>query len=144
MIASSYTQGFKLPFAVQVALLHDTVEDTDTTIKELKENFGENIANAVSALSKDKNLPIDEQFTDNLNRIKKQPKEVWAVKLADRITNLQSAPRNWSYDKRKGYLKEAQIILDELGKSNDSLAKRLEAKISEYRNQNKRYLLDNF
>jgi len=144
MIASSYTKGFKLPFAVQVALLHDTVEDTDTTIKELKENFGENIANAVSALSKDKNLPIDEQFTDNLNRIKKQPKEVWAVKLADRITNLQSAPRNWSYDKRKGYLKEAQIILDELGKSNDSLAKRLEAKISEYRNQNKRYLLDNF
>lgn len=124
--------------------MHDTVEDTDTTIKELKENFGENIANAVSALSKDKNLPIDEQFTDNLNRIKKQPKEVWAVKLADRITNLQSAPRNWSYDKRKGYLKEAQIILDELGKSNDSLAKRLEAKISEYRNQNKRYLLDNF
>jgi len=44
-------------FAAQVALLHDTIEDTATTYDEIKEIFSEKIADAVLALSKDSNLP---------------------------------------------------------------------------------------
>jgi (p)ppGpp synthase/HD superfamily hydrolase len=69
---------------------------------------------------------------DCLIRIKKLPKEVWAVKLADRITNLQSPPSHWDNEKKKTYIEEAQLILRELREGNVFLAKRLEGKIEEY------------
>ena len=50
LIAGSNTNGFDLGFAVQVALLHDTIEDTSTTFDELVNTFGLPIAMAVSAL----------------------------------------------------------------------------------------------
>ena len=144
LVASSHTNDFNLTYAVQVALLHDTIEDTETTFDEIKERFGEDIAIAVLALSKDNELPKDKQITDSLTRIKVLQKEVWAVKLADRITNLQPPPAEWIADKNIQYAKDAQIILDELRDGNQYLAERLEAKISEYRNLNKRFLLDDF
>lgn len=144
LVAAIHTRNFNLNFAVQVALLHDTLEDTETTFDELQVSFGKEIAIAVQALSKNEKLPKDKQILDSIIRIKKLQKEVWAVKLADRITNLQPAPDDWSEEKILQYLKESQIILDELGEGNQYLAKRLKAKIPEYRNQNKKYLLDDF
>lgn len=141
-MAASHTKDFNLIYAIQAALLHDTIEDTETTFDEIKKSFGEDIAIAVLALSKDNNLPKDRQISDSLARIKKLQKEVWAVKLADRITNLQPPPANWSRAKNIKYLKESQFILDELKEGNQYLAKRLEAKISESRNRLKRFLLD--
>ena len=69
---------------------------------------------------------------DSLMRIKKLPVEVWAVKLADRITNLQPPPSHWDNEKKKKYRTEAQFILDELGTGNLFLANRLKEKILEY------------
>jgi len=132
LIAGSKEPRFNVAFAVQVALLHDTLEDTLTTFDELKDKFGIRFAQSVSALSKNKNLPKSQQMQDSIDRIKEMQKEVWAVKLADRITNLQKPPARWSLKKKKAYHAEAKIILEELGKGNDYLAKRLEAKITEY------------
>jgi guanosine-3',5'-bis(diphosphate) 3'-pyrophosphohydrolase len=137
-----HTKDFNLIYAIQAALLHDTIEDTETTFDEIKDSFGEDIAIAVLALSKDENLPKDKQIADSLARIKKLQKEVWAVKLADRITNLQPPPANWSRAKNIRYLKESQIILDELRDGNQYLANRLEAKITESHNRLKRFLID--
>ena len=50
MIAASNSENFDLGFAVQVALLHDTIEDTSTKIEELENKFGADIAQAVLAL----------------------------------------------------------------------------------------------
>jgi guanosine-3',5'-bis(diphosphate) 3'-pyrophosphohydrolase len=132
MIAGSYTTDFDLDFAVQVALLHDTLEDTSTTFTELETIFGRNIAEAVLALSKDNNLPKEKQMLDSLNRINKLQSETWAVKMADRITNLQPPPSLWDHEKKIKYREEAVIILDELKSGNPYLAKRLEKKIEEY------------
>ena len=41
---------------------------------------------------------------DSLKRIKKMSHEVWAVKMADRITNLQPPPKGWSAKKKEHYL----------------------------------------
>ena len=142
LMAAPLTQDFNLKYAIQAALLHDTIEDTATTFDEIKEDFGEDIAIAVLALSKDENLAKDKQTDDSLTRIKKLQKEVWAVKLADRITNLQPPPPIWSRAKNIEYLQESQVILDELQDGNQYLAKRLEAKIAESRNRLKRFLLD--
>jgi guanosine-3',5'-bis(diphosphate) 3'-pyrophosphohydrolase len=134
VIASAYSGGFDLGFAVQVALLHDTMEDTSTGFGELEHRFGVEIAKAVSSLTKNKGLPQELRMLDSLTRIKKLPAEVWAVKLADRITNLQAPPPDWDKEKRIKYQKEARIILGELKDGNVFLARRLEAKIEEYGN----------
>jgi guanosine-3',5'-bis(diphosphate) 3'-pyrophosphohydrolase len=103
-----------------------------TTFEEIKEHFGENIADAVMALTKNEDLPNELQTPDSLSRIKKLQKEIWAVKLADRITNLQPPPSQWNKQKRINYQEEARMILDELKDGNQYLAKRLKEKIDEY------------
>ncbi len=136
-MAAAFTTNFNLNYAIQVAILHDTIEDTTTTYDEIKEKFGEDIAIAVLALSKDKKLPKDQQIIDSLIRIKKLQKEVWAVKMADRITKLQPPPAKWTEKKINRYHKKSQIILDELKEGNQYLGKRLEAKIFEYGSRDK-------
>ena len=58
------------------SILHDTIEDTSATFEEVKENFGEKIANGVFALTKNSSLEKKEQMKDSLERIKQQPKEI--------------------------------------------------------------------
>jgi len=132
MIAASNSENFDLGFAVQVALLHDTIEDTSTKIEELENKFGADIAQAVLALTKNTDLLKDEQMQDSLTRIKELQPEVWAVKLADRITNLQPPPLHWDNQKKINYQYEARVLLKELNSGNKYLAMRLEAKIVEY------------
>lgn len=133
MVAAQNTTDFDLNFAVQVAILHDTIEDTSTTYKEIEENFGTEVAIGVMALTKNEELPRDSHVADSLNRIKKLRKEVWAVKLADRITNLQPPPNNWSRQKRLKYLEDAKLILEELKEGNEYLADRLGSEIEKYK-----------
>jgi len=132
LMAASNTKDFNLNYAIQMALLHDTIEDTATTYQEIQENFGLDIAIGVLALTKNEELPKEQQIQDSLNRIKKSPHEVWSVKLADRITNLQPPPEEWSTEKRIVYQQDARLILEELRDGNAYLAKRLQAKIQEY------------
>ncbi|MEI6277342.1 MAG: HD domain-containing protein [Prolixibacteraceae bacterium] len=132
LITGSETIGFDLGFAVQVALLHDTIEDTTTTFDELAASFGVDVALAVQALSKDSQLSKEQGMQDSLIRIKKLQAEVWAVKLADRITNLQPPPTYWDKEKRTRYREEAKVILSELKDGNEYLAKRLAKKIELY------------
>lgn len=132
LIAYSNTNHFNLILAIQVALLHDTMEDTDTTFEEIVLYFGQVVADGVAALTKNNHLPKEFQMEDSLKRIREQPKEIWAVKLADRITNLQAPPKHWSDSKRMEYRNEAMFILQELKDGNQYLATRLELKIDEY------------
>lgn len=119
--------------AVLCALLHDTIEDTEATFETVALRFGDAVAQGVLALSKDKTLPgKTAQMADSLARIKAQPKEVWMVKLADRITNLQPPPAHWSREKAGAYRDEASVILEALGPANITLARRLRHKIEHY------------
>jgi (p)ppGpp synthase/HD superfamily hydrolase len=123
---------------VLCALLHDTIEDTSVTHDDLNREFGKDVADGVLALSKNKQLLTkDEQMQDSLNRIKQQPHEIWMVKLADRITNLQPPPAYWNDEKIRNYRKEAMLIRDELGTASEYLAMRLTTKIGRYLNYGK-------
>ena len=118
---------------VLCALLHDAIEDTDTTYNEIKNEFSVEVADGVLALTKDKDLPTKkEQMEDSIYRIKQQPKEVWMVKLCDRITNLQPPPKHWNKEKIEKYRAEASFILEQLGEANLFLAQRLKSKIDSY------------
>lgn len=132
-MAALNTKNFDLDYAVQVALLHDTIEDTCTTAEELRNIFGQEITDGVIALTKDETLREEEQIPDSVRRTKKLRKEAWAVKLADRITNLQAPPSDWNNDKIFHYMKISELILSELKDGNEYLAERLEKVISDYR-----------
>jgi (p)ppGpp synthase/HD superfamily hydrolase len=115
--------------AVCAALLHDTIEDTGATHGELAA-FGQRVADGVQALSKDKSTP--DPMADSLRRIRMQPREIWMVKLADRITNLAPPPAHWSRDKCRAYRDEAIVIADTLGTASAALDARLRARIASY------------
>ncbi len=122
---NSFNEKFDLDFAVQLALLHDTLEDTETSVEEISSIFGKDIADGVVALTKNDNLLKNEKMNDSLNRIKLSKKEVAIVKLADRITNLQTPPTHWDKSKIESYKNEAAEILNQLNGSNEYLEQRL-------------------
>ena len=132
MMAHADKANFDLEFALQVALLHDVLEDTDTSFEALVEEFSRPIAEAVLALTKNEDLPTEEQIPDSLERIRSFPKEVWAVKLADRISNMQQPPPSWSLEKKQNYCRMAEKILNKLKGGNAYLEKRLQEKIKAY------------
>ena len=118
--------------ALSCALLHDVVEDTGIGPERVEREFGQAVADGVRALSKDPSLPKARRMDDSLRRICLQPPEVWLVKLADRVVNLQRPPSHWSAAKVAEYRGEARRILDALGEASPMLAARLERKIAAY------------
>ncbi len=122
-----------IDLGVQCALLHDTLEDTPTKAETVASLFGADVCAGVMALSKDPNLPDKaSQMADSLSRIHKQPREVWMVKMADRITNLSEPPHYWTREKVLKYQAEAEQILSALGPASLTLAERLRKRIDHY------------
>jgi len=124
--------GHDEDLAMSCALLHDTIEDTQVRFEQLEAHFGRPIAEGVLALSKAEALPKDQQMPDSLRRIRAQPREVWLVKLADRIVNMQPPPKHWDGTKIAQYKAEARTILAALGEASPLLAARLAQKIEAY------------
>ena len=67
-----------------------------------------------------------------MRRIRECPREVWVVKLADRITNLDEPPHYWTAEKRRGYQAEARRIHAALAEAHAVLGARLAARIEAY------------
>lgn len=135
MNASKNTSDFNTDLAVKCAFLHDTIEDTNFSIEDLEKEYGQEVKEGVLALTKNTDLEKKHQMIDSLKRIKAQPKEVWAVKMADRICNLYAPPYYWNDSKKEKYLEEAKIIYEYLKEGNDYLAKRLSEKIEAYKDK---------
>jgi (p)ppGpp synthase/HD superfamily hydrolase len=131
--ALSAESGRNGDLAIQCALLHDTIEDTDTSYDRIESIFGVKVADGVAALSKNPDLGKSQQLIDSLERIKQQPIEVWMVKLADRISNLQPPPPHWTQEKILRYRDEAIEIHTHLQSASPFLSTRLAAKIQTYR-----------
>ncbi|GAA6620166.1 HD domain-containing protein [Scytonema sp. NUACC26] len=119
--------------AIQCALLHDTIEDTDTTFEQINIEFGEAVARGVLALTKDNTIAKYLQMEDSLKRIKQEPPEIWMVKLVDRISNLQAPPHYWTSDKIIRYREEGVQIYEALKDASPFLASRLAGKIEAYK-----------
>lgn len=122
----------RLAETVQIALLHDVLEDTSVPFQELRNRFGEFVANGAEVLSKlvdGEKLPFDSY----LERLATGPVQYAIVKLCDRITNLQPPPSTWARSKISEYHGESQRILASLGHVHGPSAERLRTKIDNYR-----------
>ncbi len=129
----SIEPGWDGDLALQAALLHDVLEDTEAGADEIEKRFGRAVADGVRALTKSRQIADDrKRLEENLARIRKQPWEIWLVKLADRLTNLSAPPPAWSSERVVAYRDGAVLIHRALGKANPFLARRLSRRIAAY------------
>ena len=75
---------------VSAALLHDTVEDTETTREEIATEFNERVAELVTAVSEPSRLPWKERKTHYLAQLEKADDEALLIAIADKIDNIES------------------------------------------------------
>jgi guanosine-3',5'-bis(diphosphate) 3'-pyrophosphohydrolase len=89
LIASSHF-GLNDSLSLTAAMLHDVLEDTDTDYDEISGLFGDEVADAVAALTKNTLLPKKERERDYQERLLKAPENIRILKLADIFDNLTS------------------------------------------------------
>ena len=68
--------------------LHDVIEDTPITLKELKKEFNYNICHYVALETEDKSLPWKERKLKQIQELKENKSEVVFIAYADKIANL--------------------------------------------------------
>lgn len=76
-------------------VLHDTLEDTDTTDEEIKSCFGERVLELVKYNSEDKTKSWYERKKHTITMLEKAPKDVQMLILADKLSNLRSIARDY-------------------------------------------------
>ena len=110
--------GITDPEVICAALLHDTIEDTETTTEELKALFGDRITGIVMEVSDDKNLPKEERKRLQVEHAATASEAARLVKLADKICNLRdisnSPPAGWSLERKQAYFDWAREVIDQL------------------------------
>jgi guanosine-3',5'-bis(diphosphate) 3'-pyrophosphohydrolase len=98
------------------AILHDTLEDTETSFEELRERFGLPIAETVAEVTDDKSLPKQRRKALQIEHAPHLSKRAKLVKLADKICNLRdvasSPPHDWPLQRRREYFDWAKQVVD--------------------------------
>jgi (p)ppGpp synthase/HD superfamily hydrolase len=73
---------------LQSAILHDTLEDTKTTFKELTDKFGSNVATIVKELTDDMSLPYNIRKKHQVEHASSLSYDAGCVKIADKYCNI--------------------------------------------------------
>lgn len=97
------------------AILHDTIEDTETTADDLECLFGSKVTSIVLEVSDDKSLEKHVRKQRQIEHASHISHEAKLVKLADKICNLRdilaSPPADWSAERKQTYFDwSAQVI----------------------------------
>ena len=118
------------PAVLSAALLHDTVEDTETTPAELREAFGEKIAGIVLEVTDDKSLLKAERKRLQIEHAAHISREAKLVKLADKICNVRDVadhpPAKWDLTRRREYFEWAKAVVDQLRGVHPALEKKFD------------------
>ncbi len=106
------------PVVLAGALLHDTVEDTETTLAEIEALFGSAVAAVVAQVTDDKSQPQAVRKQQQIDHAATLCDRAKLVKLADKTCNLrdlaQSPPANWSRDRLLTYCQWSKQVVDQL------------------------------
>jgi len=118
------------PALVMAGLLHDTIEDTDTTRDELVETFGEEVATLVTEVTDDKSLTREERKRRQVETASHKPTRARMLKIADKIANLRSLadspPLGWSPRRKREYVAWAREVVAGCGPTNKTLEAQFE------------------
>ncbi len=100
------------------ALLHDTVEDTETTPEELEQVFGAELRAIVMDVTDDKTLDKAVRKQRQIEHAAHACPAAKLVKLADKICNLRDIascpPADWSLERKQAYFDWAKAVVDRI------------------------------
>lgn len=115
---------------IQAALLHDTVEDTDTSFEEIESVFGTKIRNIVEEVTDDKKLAKEMRKHLQIVHAPTSSREAKLVKLADKLYNLRDlemqTPLGWTSKRVQEYFVWSKKVVDGLRGTNESMEKSLD------------------
>jgi GTP diphosphokinase / guanosine-3',5'-bis(diphosphate) 3'-diphosphatase len=119
------------PIVLASALLHDTIEDTNTTHDEIEIVFGHEIANIVVECSDDKALTKLERKQAQVDKAAKISQKAKLVKIADKIANVSdidgAPPAGWSLERKREYYDWAKRVVDQMRGVHAKLEARFDA-----------------
>jgi GTP diphosphokinase / guanosine-3',5'-bis(diphosphate) 3'-diphosphatase len=107
--------GVTEPLVLCAAILHDTLEDTDTTADEIATNFGAEVREVVAEVSDDKRLPKGERKRLQIEHAPHLSEPAKLVKLSDKICNLRdiiaAPPAGWPLARKQEYFDWAKAVV---------------------------------
>ena len=110
------------------AILHDTVEDTETSLGELASEFGDRVSRIVAEVTDDKSLPKQERKRLQIEHAPELSGEAALVKVADKISNvtdvIKNPPPDWDDERRKEYVEWARTVVGKCRVVNQELTDR--------------------
>ena len=110
---------------LQGAILHDTIEDTDTSPEELEREFGPEVRRVVEEVTDDKKLPKADRKRLQIEHAPHLSERARQVKLADKISNVRSVtetpPAKWPLARRQEYLDWTEQVVAGLRGCNPAL-----------------------
>lgn len=108
------------------AILHDTIEDTETGAEELEALFGGEVLALVQECTDDKSLPKLERKRLQILHAPHKSSGAKQIKMADKISNVEdithNPPGDWSRERRLEYLDWAEQVVAGLRDANAGLA----------------------
>jgi len=118
------------------ALLHDTIEDAETTFEEISYQFGSRVACLVHEMSNDLSLPSHVQKEEQVLKASYKSLEAALIMLADKLDNLSdlqvAPPAEWERERIDRYFRHAKAVIDNLPSANGSLKASVDAMIINY------------
>lgn len=119
------------------AVLHDTIEDTETTKREITKFFGATVSRYVSEVTDDKNLPKAEREELQIKHAPHLSDGAKRIKLADKISNIrdvsENPPDGWSIKRRLEYIDWGEKVINGLRGVNSNLEQYFDETVCEAR-----------
>jgi (p)ppGpp synthase/HD superfamily hydrolase len=121
------------------AILHDTIEDTETTADEIEDQFGSAVAGLVLEVTDDKSLTSSERKRLEIEHAPHLTTGAKLIKLADKISNVadteSNPPASWSRQRRRDYLDFAEQIALGCRGINEALDREFERVLAQARDR---------
>jgi guanosine-3',5'-bis(diphosphate) 3'-pyrophosphohydrolase len=107
------------------AILHDTLEDTNTGPEEIRDAFGEGVLSIVLEVTDDKSLPKLKRKRVQIETASQKSTNAKLIRLADKSCNIRdlnnTPPRNWNHKRRSEYLLWTEQVVAGLRGTNAAL-----------------------
>jgi GTP diphosphokinase / guanosine-3',5'-bis(diphosphate) 3'-diphosphatase len=119
---------------ILAAILHDTVEDTPTTSRELEKEFGSTVSKLVAEVSDDKTLLSEQRKRLQIDHASTLSRRARLIKLADKTCNLRDVvgdpPKGWSLQRKREYFDWGKSVVDKIRGANAALERAFDAAFS--------------